>query len=327
MYVMTGKLTFPAWQDTEGKPMVIRKFTAVHIDQTFKQITQFAEITMPRNVKTFDKNNVREIFRKGDPVIIELGYDGNDVEEFRGYIDRVSSDIPIVIRVEDEMYKARKIPVNYTAKNISLPNLLKKIAPGYEIDALDVKLGDVRYSKKLLGDVLEDIKSKLKLHTYFIGKKLVCGKYYTEKSGSNIPLFDLERNTVNNSLNYKNKEDVVVKIDAHSITADGKKVTFSLGEVGGDHLKLQYYNVKVKAELEKKVRLDYERATRGGFTGSFTAFGKPRVSFGEKCNLQSAVYPDRNGQYYVEGTVIDFNDQGFRREIKLGGSAKLEGNE
>lgn len=326
MYVMTGSLTFPAWEDTEGKPLVVRRFSAVHIETTFKQLTQFAEITLARNVSTFDKMNVREVFKVGDPIIIKLGYDGNDVEEFRGYVTRVSSDIPIVIRCEDEMWKARRMSVNYVGENIMLPDLLKKIAPGYEIDALEIKLGDARFSKTNLGAVLEKLQSELKLYSYFIGKKLVCGKYYVEQSGAQIPLFDLEKNTVSNSLNYKNKEDIVLKIDATSITADGKKIEFKMGDDGGDTMTLKYYNVKLQAELEKKVREDYERATRGGFDGSFEAFGIPRVVFGQKCDLRSSIYPDRNGQYYIEGVNKSFDDGGYRQDIKLGGSAKLEGN-
>lgn len=326
MYVMTGRLVFPAWEDTEGNSLVVRKFTSVSIEQTWKQMTQFAELTLPRNVSTFDKMNVRDVFRVGDPVIVSLGYDGNDVEEFRGYITRISSDVPIVIRCEDEMYKARRIPVNYVGKGIMLPDLLKKLAPGYEIDALETTIGDVRFAKTNLGAVLDKLQSDLKLYTYFRGKKMICGKYYTERTGEDIPLFDLERNTVNNNLAYKNKEDIILKIDATSITAAGKKIEFSMGDPGGDTMSLKYYNITEKADLEKKVRADYERATLGGFDGSFTAFGIPRVEFGQKCDIRSQIYPDRNGQYYIEAVTKTFDDGGYRQEIKLGGTAKLTGH-
>lgn len=326
MYVMTGRLIFPAWQDTEGKELEIRKFSEVYIESTFKQLTQFAEITIPRNVRFFDKMKVREIFRTGDPVIIELGYDGNNVEEFRGYITRISSDIPVKIRCEDEMWKARRIAVNYVGKNIMLGDMLKKMAPGYEVDALEVKLGDVRFSKTNLGAVLEKLQSEQKLYTYFIGKKMICGKYYAEQSGSEAAYFELEKNTVSIDLNYKNKEDIILKIDATSVSRDGKRIQVSTGDAGGDTMSLSYYNITVKAELEKKVKADYERAKRGGFDGSFTAFGIPRVDFGKKAALSSIIYPDRNGEYFIEGVNKTFNDAGYRQQIKLGGTSKLEGN-
>ena len=317
MYVMTGKITFPAWQDPEGAPMVVRKFTGVRIETAFKQIMQVAEITLPRNISTFDKMNVKDVFRVGDPVIIHLGYNGNDIEEFSGYISNVSAGIPIVIKVSDEMWKARKLPVNYVGRNIILPDLLKKIAPGYEIDAAPYNIGDKRWSNKTLGDVLQELQGN-NLYSYFIGKKLVCGKYYVEHTGEAIKLFDLERNTVSDELNYKNKEDIVIKINARSITADGKKIEFSLGDDGGSVMKLDYYNITAKAELEKKVREDYDLAKRGGLSGSITGFGVPRVTFGQKIEVTSGMYPDRNGQYYIDGVVKTFDDGGFRQEIELG---------
>jgi len=77
--------------------------------------------------------------------------------------------------------------------------------------------------------------------------------------------------------------------------------------------------------LEKKVKEDYDRAKRGGFDGSFTAFGWPRVDFGKKVALKSEIYPDRNGVYYVEGVDKTFNDNGYRQVIKTGGNTQLNG--
>lgn len=316
---MTGGVRFPELKDRNGSELVIRRFEEVYIERTFKQMTQFAEVTMPRAGFLFNDKNVKEVFKPGMEVIVELGYDGNNVEEFRGYITRVSADVPVRLRLEDEMWKVKRIPVNYVGKNVMLHDLLKTLASDYEVDALEVKLGNVRFSKTNLGAVLDKLQSEWKLNSYFVGKKLVCGKYYSVKTDSLVSKFDLERNTVGNALNYKNKEDVILKIDATSILVNGDKIEFSLGDEGGDNMSLTYYNITAKAELEKKVKADYERAKLGGFDGSFTAFGVPTVDFGEKVQLTSSLYPDRDGIYYVEGVNKTFSSSGYRQEIKLGG--------
>ena len=328
MYVMTSKIVFPKWQDNNGLPLTIYKCSSVFISKSFKQNTQFAEITLPRNVRFFDKHAVRDLFRKGDEVIINLGYDSLFKEEFRGYITQIGADIPLVLKLEDEMYKIKRIPVNFSAKNITLSDLWKSLLKGhdYKVDALEVKLGDIRFAKTTIAEVIEQLKSTFNIYTYYQNGVLYSGKYYTGENSNIVNRFNLERNVVSNALNYKRKEDVIVKIDARSILADGKKIEFSLGEDGGDRLKLDYFNITLKAELEKKVKQDYENYKRGGFDGSFTAFGIPSVDFGEKAAIESIVYPERNGEYYIASVEKEFSKEGYRQIIKLDGTAKLEGN-
>lgn len=328
MYVMTGRITFPNWQSTSGVPLSIRKFSSVIINRTFKQSTQYAEIVLPRNVKFFDKHQVRDIFRIGDEVIIELGYDGNLKEEFRGYVTKITADIPVTIRVDDEMWKIKRIPVNYVGKNVMLQDFLQTVLKDtdYKIDALEVKLGDIRFAKTNMLEVLDKLESDFNIYTYYQNGVIYSGKYYVNENSSNISYFNLERNVASNALNYRNKEDIILKIDAESITADGKKVTFSIGDEGGDSMRLKYFNITANAELEKKVKQDYENAKRGGFDGDFTAFGNPSVDFGEKALIESIVYPDRDGEYFIEGVEKSFDSSGYRQKIKLGGTSKLEGN-
>lgn len=329
MYVMTAKISFLNIQDEQGAPLVLRRVQSVHIESSFKEMVQFAEIKMPRYISALGNERIKELFRTGDKVKIALGYAAMDdqdglVEEFEGYITRVGADIPLTLRIEDEMWKAKRIKVNFVGKNVKLKDLLEKIAPGYEIDALEVKLGSVRFAKTNLGACLEKLASDWKLYSYFKGKKLVCGKYYADQEGITHS-FHLEKNVAGSNLEYKNAEDVLVKIDATSINADGSKIEYSIGEEDGEMMSLAYYNIKSKAELEKRVKADYEKAKTGGFTGSFQAFGIPSVAFGDKAHIESGLFPDRNGEYYIEGVSKTFSSGGYRQDVELGGQSKFEG--
>lgn len=316
---MVCHIFFPA---NERRPNLveIRKVNAIDFESSWKEVTDRGELTLPRNMLFFQRNNVRDLFRRGDEIIITWGYNNFFFEEFRGYVTEVSADIPIVIRFEDEMFKVRSLPVNFSHPNISLENLLKNIIPGYEIEALEgVQLGAVRLSKTQVGPVLEKLQSDWGLYTYMKGKTVVCGKYYADDDPENIIDFHLEKNCVSTSLNYMNKEDVLIKIKAVSTLRNGTKIEINdIGDREGNERQLTFYNIEVRAELERLARLEYERYKVDRFDGSFTAFGIPTVKHGQRVNLKSSLYKDREGVYYIEKVRKTFDIGGIRQEITLG---------
>lgn len=319
MRVMTAKLVFPK-TDKRKDTLAIHKLNAANISSSWKELTARCEITLPRNVRYFDKLNVREVFRRGDPVEVWLGYDGNNDLLFEGFITHVGADIPILIKCEDAMWKLKQQPVNYSNKDVTLDDMLKAICPGIKIDALEgVKLGSVRFAKTTVAKVLEKLQSDFNLYSYMKKGVLICGKYYATGTGVKPVLYGLERNVVDNSLVYKNKEDIVLKITGKSILKNGDKLEAEIGEDGGDTMELTYYNVSPKSELEKKIKADYELAHRDGWEGSLTGYGLPMPVQGEKAEVKSIIYPDRVGTYYIDGVNTNFDSGGFRNEAQLGG--------
>lgn len=298
----------------------LTRVTAIDFESTWKEVTDRGTLTLPRNVKFFDKNKIRDTFRRGDAITIYFGYDDNLVKEFEGYITEVAADIPIVIKFEDEMYNVKRLPVNFSSANVTLDQLLKTIIPGYEIDYLEgVTLGAVRLAKTQVGPVLEKLKSDWGLYTYMRGKTVICGKYYADESNDKKIKFHLERNCVSTSLNYQNKEDVQIKIKVVSTLANGTKIEVdNIGDKEGNERQLTFYNIKIKAELEKLGKLEYEKYKVDRFDGSFVGFGVPSVRHGLKCELLSSLYEDRTGTYYIEKVAKTFSDGGIRQTITLG---------
>lgn len=314
---MISKITFEATDSR--KEIIIRKVNSVHIESGWKRLTDTATITIARNVTYFDKHKVKETFKKGDPVKIELGYNGNYVTEFEGYISHVSADIPIVIKCEDEMYLLKKLPVNVSLGNTSLNNLLTTICPGYNIDALEVEIGAQRHPKTTVAKVLEYLKDEYSLYSYIKQKQLVCGKVYADDSDQESIVLHLEKNVVNNDLNYKSKEDVLIRINAVSTLSNGDKIEVTVGDETGEERQLTYYGIELEAEITKLAQEDLKKYKVDGFTGSVKCFGIPVINHGNKIELISDLYPDRNGLYYVEETIIDFTDTAeFRRKVQLG---------
>lgn len=318
---MVAKITFP--ENRGRKEIIIKKPSAVTIQSSWKRLTDVATVYLPRNVKFFDKNKVKEVFRSGDPIKIELGYNGQLTSEFTGFIRRVSADTPIVIDCEDAMFKLKRQKVNVSYKSIMLEDLLKSIVTGYKIDALEVNIGSVRYANTTVSEVLEDIKQNLGLYSYMKEDTLVCGKIYADDTDINTINLHLEKSVANNTLEYLNADDVLIKLIAVSTDPKGKKTRVEVGDDDGEQRKLTYFNIASKEDLKILAEKDLKKYKVDGYKGAVATFGIPFISHGSKVNLISDLYPERNGVYYVERVDISFDSSPmFRRNVQLGEKVK-----
>lgn len=301
----------------EGKSFYIYKINNVEIEKSWKMLTDTAEITLPRNTNDFDKLNVKEVFKRETQVIVKLGYDGVLIEEFRGYISQVSADFPIKIKLEDEMRRLKKIPVNFSAKNVGLKELIQKYVKDYPIDIdADIQLGAVRFSKTTLGEVLEKLQKDMSIYSFIRNEKLTIAKPYSDVEVTH--LFDLERNCVDNSLNYLSKEDRLIKIIGKSIFGKGKKLEFEFGDNDANDKINWTFTHREKKQLEDAVKKMYNDRKKDGFDGSFTTFGLDSLKHGEKVKLTSTLYPDREGVYYIDRVQKSFGKNGYRQTPELG---------
>lgn len=305
-----------------AKKITIHKVSDISIQSSFKQLTDRATIVLPRKVTFFDKNNISQVFRRGRPIVIEFGYNGNYVKEFEGYITQVSANIPVEIACEDEMWRLKQLPVNISFKNVTLQNLLQSIAPTYNINAIEgVELGAVRFANSTVAKVLDALsKSPYNLYSFMRGKQLVCGVYYGDSTEQKTVNFHLERNAVSNDLNYRNADDIILKIKGVSVLKNGSKIEAEVGNDGGDQYKLTYYNITEKSQVLRLLQKDFETKKRGGFDGSFKAFGIPSVAHGQRVFLTSDLYSDRSGTYFIEAVNKTYGASKIRQNITLGGA-------
>lgn len=316
---MACKIVFPA--NSRRQQIVLHRCTSIEFESSWKETTSRGHITLPRKTKFFDSNKINDLFRRGDEVQIFFGYNKKELdEEFTGYISKVSADIPTRIEFEDEMFRVRVLPVNFSAKSVTLQQLLKAIIPGYTIDAQEgVNLGSVRLSKKTVGAVLDKLQQDWGMYTYMRGKTVVCGKYYSANSDEKTVNFHLERTCVSTSLSYQKKEDVSIMLKYSSADSKGNKIEVQFGDKDfNTEVNATFNYIKLEADLLNLAKMDYEAAKVDRFNGSFTAFGWPSVRPGLKCALKSTLYPDRSGVYEIERVLKKFGESGIRQEITLG---------
>ena len=319
--IMNAKVVFKA---TESHPeFYIRRISEVEIESSWKMICSTAQVVLTRNIKDFNQNKVKDWFKRGDKVEIYLcyGLDEDLILEFSGYITQVSADYPITIKLEDEMWRLKQIPVNFSSKNEKLKSFVQKYVTDYPIliDA-GAPLGAVNIKNKTLGEVFKKFQEDLSLYPFIRNGKLVVAKPYSDVTDK-IPVFDLEKNCVSNDLNYLSKEERTVKVIAESVqnfAKTKKKLKFELGDPDPKTTINKTLSVTTLNDLQAEVRRIYDLYKKEGFDGSFTTFGTPSVQHGQKVKITSSLYNDREGIYYIDSIKKKFSRDGYRQEIELG---------
>lgn len=291
----------------------LRRLMSFEVEAGFKMLTGMAEVKFPRNMRNFDKQKVNELFQKGDQVTINPGYNGDEYEEFSGYILQVSTGWPIVIKCEDEMYNLKRKSVSISKRKSTLKELLSEIAKGYKIQCDDAPIGSVRYSNKLVSEILDDLKSKMGFYTYFRGKTLVCGRTSID-GGKHVKInLDLQ---ASNSLKEKSIEKVYVRVE--SLQKNGKMLKYSKGEKNSNGIVIKQPNLTL-VEIQRIAETTYINAMKPGLEGEVTLWGIPRLEHGMIADLFSNLYPEKNGSYYIDSVKKTASPGGgFRQVAKLG---------
>lgn len=322
-YTMCSRITFP--ETDKRQELKLNFITSVSIQSSWKMLTDTADITLPRKLKVFEGKSLNEYIRPGDPVKIELGYNRVLLTEFEGYIQRIGRGIPITLHCEDEMYKLKRKKVSYSKRSVKLGELLKDLCGEYEIVTSfgDTELGAVRYADMLVSQILEDVKKKTGLYSYFIGKTLYCGNVYTDKVQLTETKIHLERNAVSQDLQQTEGD---YEVTALAILKGGKKLEAKAGTKGAETVNLTYNDkdktvtVEVLKEFAERY---YEGLKKQKYKGGIELFGIPAVTFGQVIDLKSDITPEMDGKYYIEKVTKEFSDNAtYRQKVELGGRAE-----
>lgn len=321
-YMMCARITFPQTDKRNGFQTCL--VSSVHIESSWKLLTDTAEIVLPRKISYYEGKNLADILCAGDRVVIELGYDSNWVTEFEGYILSVSRGIPITVKCEDEMYKLKRKTVSYSKKSVTLKQLLNDIAEGYEVKTSfgDTEIGAVRYANKRVSEIFDDLQ-KLGFYTYFIGKTLYCGDVYSDKVELPEVKIELEREAVSQDLNETGGEYEVI---ATAMLGKGKKLEAKAGVPGAETFKIKCSDKDMKITMETLkdfAKRFYERLKKQRYKGGVELFGTPSVTHGMVIDLSSVITPEMSGKYFIEKVTKEFSDNAtYRQKLELGGRAE-----
>ncbi|MXV37672.1 hypothetical protein GO491_03105 [Flavobacteriaceae bacterium Ap0902] len=304
------------------------EFTALNecvIVEDTGTLTDTCELRLPRNViwQNVVTQNGKPPIKRGDKIIVKLGYDDELVTRFSGFVRSVDAKTPITIKCEDGMFLLKtKKAIPKAFKKASLKDIISHLLQGTNIDFKliddNIMVGDWRITKANVSEELQELKEKMMLSSYFrlIGEQsiLYIGLAYPFDNRKKVK-FVHSKNIISENFEYRDKEDIRVRVEAQSFDAKNKKITYEYGDKDGDLIKIRMDGLTM-GELKKYAIQAIERYKQSGFKGSFETFGVPEVN---KCDMVDIHASDGNsGVYLVKKNEIKFGMSGYRQNIELG---------
>lgn len=292
--------------------------SSVTIESGWKALGDTARLVLPRTISKARDIDVRALAKVGDPARIELGYDGQNQLEFEGVVARILPGLPVTVELEDAFYMLRRGEVNFSWRSTTLAEVLGAIAPKLPARCPDIKLGAFRIAMASPAKVLSELASQYGIYTFIRNGELVSGFAYDHKVDGAVDL-DMQRNVRDaQGLAFRQEDEAGgFRVKAKAMMPDGRIIEHTFGPEGGAERSLHFYNMELSA-LKVAAEAEAKRLNSGGYTGSLTLFGRPRVVHGQVVNITDRAYPERQGGYLVDSTTVEFGAAGFRRKVTLG---------
>ncbi len=298
----------------------------VEIHRSVDLLADTCSITLP-GYETGKAFRVEQQIGRGDAVSVQLGYNGNLVTEFSGYLLQINTDDNrLVLECEDELFLMRKSVANKQFKNATVKQIAQYLVQqtGTTLQ-VDCTLG-IDYDKFVIHaatayDVLKLLQDETKANIYLRNGVLHIHPPYLEKHGR--VRYSFQQNIEESSLKYKRTEDKKLQVIVENIGTDGKKKEISSGTTGGDKITIKGNGLSDVA-MKSLADAEYRRNLFDGYEGDVTTWLVPYVEPGYSAEIKDEDYEYKDGWYYVTAVTTAFDENGGSRKVQLG--IKVAGN-
>jgi len=267
----------------------------------------------------------KSLFNEGDPVKIELGYNGRYRTEFVGFVSRVNLKTPTEIEVEGYSWILRKKKTIVKSwKTTTLLEVLQEIVKGTDIKLHakipNIPLKNLVVNKATGAQLIEYLKELLKgtLTACFWGDTLYCGLTYADVTEKTVKYLVGHNMVSADDLKYREAKNEEVNIEFQIREPDGKLKTISTGKTGTVTKTEKLSAVTDSKHMEEIAEAKLLQVSYDGYEGSLTAFLEPFVEHGYRAEFRDNRYKEREGNYFVKAVQIDFGQSGARRKVEIG---------
>lgn len=293
----------------------------VEIHSSVELLADTAVITLPaaQYNQTLD---VEKKLHRGDKATIRFGYEETGmVEEFTGYLQRISTDSGnITLHLEDELFMLRKTVANIVMRKVTLDSLLRHVVTACGTE-LSVNCSYAwTYDRFVICDatgydVLKKVQEECGADIYISN-----GTLHVHPPGKKVGeqrLYDMQRNVEKESLTYRSATDKKVTVVVKAMMPDGTVKEVKAGDKDGEKVEVR---CPATDDDSMKARGDIEvaRRTFDGLEGSITTWLIPVCRAGDSATLHDADYPHKDGTYFVTSVTTEFSKDGGKRKIDLG---------
>lgn len=306
-------------------------FNSIHDVEIIKSVDELGDtaiIKLPTKFKVKQSEEERfteEAIKVGDVVTITLGYDGKySGVEFRGYVKKISPRIPLEIQCEDAMWLLRRKNINKSwTEDTTLEEILREVVKDTTVELAE-RIPGIELNKWIIknangAQVLQKIKQDL-LMSVFINDD---GKLYVGlQQGTNIDevaKYDLNYNLVENNLEFRTKEERLIKVRYIYKDQENKEDVVEMGDVDGEVRTFYTTQIKSRTAREELAKEEIEKLKYDGYDGDVVSFLIPYATRGMKAEVIDADHANRDGSYFIKKVVTSFGTGGARRTVTLGG--------
>lgn len=311
---ITNKATGKAW---------FFDFVAnVNIVEDVTTLTDTCTIEVPKKVSwqgITGGAGVNPPIKRGDKILVQLGYDGQLVTRFDGYVKNVHNKTPLRIECEDGMFVlklkeiAKKAFRNCTLEDL-ITYLLAGTGIGFKLIDKNIKLGNYRIKESTAAAELNELKKEYGLMAYFRNGDLYVGLTYPfDKVKTERIVYG--KRLIEESLEYKRAEDIKLKVKAVSMHNGNEIATVTLGDADGELIEVKLPGLN-KAELKAFAQQTLNNAKYDGVRGSVTTFGEPVLHKADRVQLE--LETANKGTYVNKRVEVQFGTSGYRQVIELG---------
>ena len=292
--------------------IVIPHIKGFKIEESVTEVSDQASITIAKNYQQLKGNPILNYIKPGYPVEIKCGYveTGGLQTEFTGFVKPgISAEWPVIIDC-DELFLLRQGSVSISERQITLRDLLHRIAPAYIIECPDCQLGKMLISKASPFKILTEVKKRYGFYSQVHGNILHVG-YATDYSPSFTKnhMYTIGEN-VKDSKGLKFQTDVDFNVRVEScIIVKGKKKILSAGSKDKDArvIKVDVGQLRPTDEILKSLSDIYHQRIYEGYSGNIVGFGIPRTHAGDSIRIVNPAMPEREGNYFIEKVEIEYD--------------------
>lgn len=304
--------------------------TNCQINSSWESLTDTAVIELPSKITNKDNDFIKKIIQVNDAVIIKLGYHPNLVTRFVGYVSKIIPESPLKVICEDEAFQLKQSTINnYSRKNVTLEELITDNYTG-EVNIVDAVLGAFRIDRVTMVKVLQELRTKYKIQSWFRDGVLNSGLAYLPGEGT-TQSFKFQRNIINGkNLQFTDESELDTIAHGLSVQPNGTKIelyTFyergtrgkiitQEGNPGGDLNTMSIPN-RTKAQLTELLERWLPNLYYTGFRGSFVTFGEPVVQHGDIAEIEDLKFPEKDGKYIIKSVQVDFGLNGYRQVVDI----------
>lgn len=295
---------------------------SLEIKKSVDELQDTARLVVPGMMSGVSLNRENTI-RRGAEITIEIGYNGELVKEFEGYVSRVSTQGALEIDCEDGMFAFRKDVPNKAFEKPSTTDILNHITSsigGVKLDA-SKELQGITFETFLIEysdgfSVLKKLKEEARIDIYMRGETLCARLPFSEKKGD--ATYSFQKNIETATVKYLAAQDRKMLVSVTGSDAQGKKVVGVFGEKGGDIINIARPSVSDNNSLQKIAQNIWEKSLVAGYEGEIQTWLIPYATYGTIAKIVDKDYPSRRGSYFVKEVVTTFTNEGGRRTLTLG---------